>query len=181
MNIFKKIFMAKEVEKTEVSKPVPNWTGPNYVLIREDGFEVEFPSWDSLYSLHVTKFVKPSWNVLTETFTKNVVSVTGSLRKTEVFIGRPTRISNTCTDQDVFKFAAEFNKMKPKNVCIKEKVEGNTVLRTLFYDPVIVQVRLGKFRKTEGDEQAPEKTFEFLLCFSGYKNERYTEPEDNER
>lgn len=173
--------MAKEAEKTEVSKPVPTWTGPIYKLIRTDGFEVEFPSWDSDYSLCVTKFVKPTWNVLTESFSKKVFSVTGSLRKTTVYIGRPTEISNINTDNDVFKFAAEFNRMKPKHVCLKEKADGNTVLKTLFYDPVIMQVRLGKFKVAEEDEQAPEKTFEFLLCFSGYKNERYTEPEDNER
>lgn len=172
MNIFKRIFMAKEVKKTEESKAGPVFSGPKYVLIHSDDFSVEFPSWNSDYSLEVTKVIKPTWDAFTESFAKKVLVISGSLRKTEVFIGKPTKISNISTDNEVATFVKEFNEMKPKHVCLIEYCDGVPLLSTLFYDPVIAQVRLGKFKKTEGDAQSPEKTFEFVIYFNGYKNER---------
>lgn len=161
-------------KKMDTNKIEQKTTGPIFYMIKGDKFDVEISRQEG--NLNGFEFIPHSISLSEyrsdiKGITRNLLTLDTEIIRRITYFGKPTKITNVHTNQDIIDFITEFNDINPTFIKVYEyDTNGETVMLTTFYYPHIVSANLLQLSNTDSDEKN-YKSIPLKISFDSMTNE----------
>lgn len=158
MSEIKQINEEKSLPKPAVYNMVKSGAFKLYIMPEEEMNNMDIiPHWISLPTYKTNTRAMDDFNLI----------IDGELIRKTTYFGKPTKITNSLTWEEIVQFVDDYNQQNVECLTIREFTEdGLLTLETKYFNPQITSVSMGNHMK-DGTEN---KTLMFNFSFSDFIN-----------
>lgn len=152
-------------------EPVDKPSGPIYHMVKANKIGLTFSCEEELNGYVMT----PRWVSIADYYTDinsvstNRLYLNAVLSKKITYFGKPTKITNILTNQEVIDFVNHFNEVKPDSITFTEYDTNDApVLETVYKNPHILTVNFCQLSTDRNEDE--HKSLQFTITFDEMEN-----------